>query len=78
MFSIGTEHIYIHYVICTGKPSRSSDDPDFVPTIFQYTLNEPKYIQDEQKVARKRRCLENASVMLKKYILEVSAPVLCK
>ena len=23
--------------ICTGKPSRSSDDPDFVPTVFEYT-----------------------------------------
>ena len=38
-----TKCYYIHCVICTGKPSRSSDDPDFVPTIFQYTLNEPKY-----------------------------------
>ena len=32
-----TRCYYIHCVICTGKPSRSSDDPDFVPTVFEYT-----------------------------------------
>ena len=66
----------IHYIICIGKPSRSSEDPDFVPTIFECAKRTE--VQDQQKVVRKRRCQENDGVMLKKHILEVSAPVLCK
>ena len=46
----------LHCVICTGKPSRCSDGPDFGPTIFEYTKRTE--VQDQQKVARlqKRQC----------------------
>ena len=52
----------IHYVICTGKPSTSiySEDPDFVPTIFECAKRTE--VQDQQKGARKRRCQENDGV----------------
>ena len=49
----------LHCVICTGKPSRCSDDPDFIPTIFEYTKRTE--VQDQQKVARYHRLQKRLS-----------------